>query len=227
MGSLVEWVARARRALSQRLGRFLVLLGLAVVVTVLVAAPPLGAAVQKEVMAVPMSGDTLAAPSGVEARGAEASVMLAPLYLRIPEPQLLNSSMRGEIYSAIVMNPGLTFTQVRAQVGTASGTLQHHLRVLERGGAVRRVRVGKYTRFYPATQRALRLSPPEERIARALAETGGSTQASLGRMLGMSRQLVHYHVGHLEERGVVVREWTDAGGPPVVRLAVPLTPRAW
>lgn len=231
MESLVEWVARARRALSLRLGRILVLLGLAVVVTVLVAAPPLGAAVQKapsdlivgdEVMAVPMSGDTLAAPSGVEVRGAEASVMLAPLYLRIPEPQLLNSSMRGDIYSAIVMSPGLTFTQIRTQVGAASGTLQHHLRVLERGGAIRRVRVGKYTRFYPATQRALRLSPPEERIARALAETGGSTQASLGRMLGMSRQLVHYHVGHLQERGVVVREWADEGSPPVVRLAVPI-----
>ena len=219
-----ERLARARLALSARLGRLQLMATVGAVASFLVVAPPLGAALEAGHDFDSAATDVVMLRSGDAGPldGAGASVLMAPLYLRIPEPELLNSSLRGSIYSVVVQSPGLTFTEIRGQVGAASGTLQHHLRVLERGGALRRVRVGKYTRFYPATSRALRLSPPEERIARALAQLGPSTQATLGRMLGMSRQLVHYHVEHLEGRGVVAREW--ASGAPVVRLTVPISP---
>ena len=227
---ILEIVVRAKRALASRLRHLLLVLGLATVATMLVVAPAMGAAVQK---APSMDGDhALLMDDGAVmhgdtavsafAPGSNASILLAPLYLRLPEPQLLNSSLRSSIYSCVQSNPGATFTEIRTQTGAAAGTVQHHLRVLERGGVLRRVRAGKFTRFYPATQRATRLSPPEERIARALSDVGPTSQAALGRMLGMSRQLVHYHVEHLEMRGIVARE--GASGASVIRLAVPLTP---
>ncbi len=166
---MLEIVARAKRALTSRLSQVFYTFALASVATMLVVAPPMAASVLQGQSvdadhALPMDegavalGDTAASAF---APGSNASILLAPLYLRLPEPQLLNSSMRSSIYSSVQSNPGATFTEIRAQTGAAAGTVQHHLRVLERGGVLRRVRVGKYTRVYPATQRATRLSPVE------------------------------------------------------------------
>ena len=225
-----EMLASAKRALASRLSQVFYTFAIASVASMLLVAPPMAAAMLQNQAAdgdhallvdegVVSLGDTAVSAF---APGSNASILLAPLYLRLPEPQLLNSSMRSSIYSSVQSNPGATFTEIRAQTGAAAGTVQHHLRVLERGGVLRRVRVGKYTRFYPATTRATRLSPPEERIARALSDLGPTSQAALGRMLGMSRQLVHYHVEHLVTRGVVARE--GAANAAVIRLAVPMTP---
>jgi len=226
-----ELLVSAKGALTSRLSHIFYTFAIASVASMLLVAPPMGAAMLQDQA---VDGDhSLLVDEGVVslgdtavsafAPGSNASILLAPLYLRLPEPQLLNSSLRSSIYSCVQSNPGATFTEIRAQTGAAAGTVQHHLRVLERGGVLRRVRAGKFTRFYPATARATRLSPPEERIARALSDVGPTSQAALGRMLGMSRQLVHYHVEHLEGRGIVARE--GAAGASVIRLAVPLTPR--
>jgi DNA-binding Lrp family transcriptional regulator len=227
-----EMLAGAKRALASRLSHIFYTFALASVASMLLVAPPMAAAMlQNQAVDGDHSqlvdeglvslGDTAVSSF---TPGSNASILLAPLYLRLPEPQLLNSSLRSSIYSCVQSNPGATFTEIRSQTGAAAGTVQHHLRVLERGGVLRRVRAGKFTRFYPATARATRLSPPEERIARALSDLGPTSQAALGRMLGMSRQLVHYHVEHLEARGVVTRE--GAASAAVIRLAVPLTPRS-
>jgi len=234
MAQGAEWVKEllvsAMGALTSRLSHIFYTFAIASVASMLLVAPPMGAAMLQNQA---VDGDhTLLMDDGAVthgdtavsafAPGSNASILLAPLYLRLPEPQLLNSSLRSSIYSCVQSNPGATFTEIRTQTGAAAGTVQHHLRVLERGGVLRRVRAGKFTRFYPATARATRLSPPEERIARALSDVGPTSQAALGRMLGMSRQLVHYHVEHLEMRGIVARE--GAAGSSVIRLAVPLTP---
>jgi DNA-binding transcriptional ArsR family regulator len=148
-----------------------------------------------------------------------SSVMLAPLYLRIPEPQLLNSSMRASIYSFVNHNPGATFTQIRESVSAASGTVQHHLRVLVRGGVLRRVRTGKYTRYYPFNHRVLALPPSQETIVKTLATEGPGTKADLAKRTGMSRQLVHYHVEKMAELGLVHVDRDN--GSPVIRLGFP------
>jgi len=166
----------------------------------------------------PYTGTLLEDPTWVN-----SSVMLAPLYLRIPEPQLLNSSMRASIYNHVNSNPGATFTEVREAVGAASGTVQHHLRVLVRGGVLRRVRTGKYTRYYPFNHRVLALPPSQEAIVRSLATEGPGTKAELAQRTGMSRQLVHYHVERMVADGLV--EVDRDNGSPLVRLGLPLDDR--
>jgi DNA-binding MarR family transcriptional regulator len=148
----------------------------------------------------------------------EAPAFMAPLYLRIPEPELLNSSLRAQIFSFVERNPGATFSQIQARVRAAPGTVQHHLRVLVRGEVLRKVRTGKFTRYYPANTPANRLSPPEEKVVMALFKEGPVTQADLAKLLGMSRQLVHYHVSKLEDRGYVVKQHCKGG--PVIHLAI-------
>lgn len=154
---------------------------------------------------------------------AESPVMLAPLYLRIPAPQLLNSSLRASIYTFVNHNPGATFTQIRESVGAASGTVQHHLRVLVRGGVLRRVRTGKYTRYYPFNHRVLALPPSQETIVKTLVKDGPGTKAELARRTGMSRQLVHYHVEKMAELGLV--DVDRDNGSPVIHLGYPALER--
>lgn len=154
---------------------------------------------------------------------AESPVMLAPLYLRIPAPQLLNSSLRASIFTFVNHNPGATFTQIRESVGAASGTVQHHLRVLTRGGVLRRVRTGKYTRYYPFNHRVLALPPSQETIVKTLVTDGPGTKSELARRTGMSRQLVHYHVEKMAELGLV--EVDRDNGSPVVHLGYPAMER--
>lgn len=151
---------------------------------------------------------------------AQSPVMLAPLYLRIPEPQLLNSSMRASIFAFVNHNPGATFTQIRESVSAASGTVQHHLRVLVRGGVLRRVRTGKYTRYYPFNHRVLALPPSQETIVKTLVKEGPGTKAELAQRTGMSRQLVHYHVEKMAELGLVNVDRDN--GSPVIRLGFPV-----
>ena len=149
-----------------------------------------------------------------------SSVMLAPLYLRIPEPQLLNSSMRASIFAFVNHNPGATFTQIRLSTSAASGTVQHHLRVLVRGGVLRRVRTGKYTRYYPFNHRVLALPPSQETIVKTLVKDGPGTKAELAHRTGMSRQLVHYHIEKMAELGLV--DVDRDNGSPVIRLGFPV-----
>jgi predicted transcriptional regulator len=148
-------------------------------------------------------------------------MVLAPLYLRIPEPQLLNSSLRHSIFNYLNHNPGATFSQIRASVGAATGTVQHHLRVLVRGGVLRRVRTGKYTRYYPYNHRVLALGPSQERLVESLATEGPGTKAELARRTGMSRQLVHYHVERMATEGLVLVD--RESGQPFVKLGRPPT----
>ena len=150
---------------------------------------------------------------------ANSSLVLAPLYLRIPEPELLNSSLRAEIFSFISQNPGATFTRVRDSVGAATGTVQHHLRVLVQADMLRKVRTGKYTRYYPFNHRVLALGPSQEAIVRSLADDGPATQADLAHRTGMTRQLVHYHIKNMESSGLV--EVDRDLGTPLVRLGAP------
>lgn len=149
-----------------------------------------------------------------------SSVMLAPLYLRIPEPQLLNSSMRASIFAFVNNNPGAIFTQIRMSMSAASGTVQHHLRVLVRGGVLRRVRTGKYTRYYPFNHRVLALPPSQETIVKTLVSKGPGTKAELAQRTGMSRQLVHYHVEKMAELGLV--DVDRDNGSPVISLGFPV-----
>lgn len=158
-----------------------------------------------------------------DATWAESPVMLAPLYLRIPEPQLLNSSMRASIFAFVNHNPGATFTQIRESVSAASGTVQHHLRVLVRGGVLRRVRTGKYTRYYPFNHRVLALPPSQETLVKTLVKDGPATKAELAKRTGMSRQLVHYHVEKMAELGLV--EVDRDNGSPVIHLGYPVMDR--
>lgn len=222
IAQLTSWLTGLRESLARRVRRFFVVSAF-VAMAMMLAAPAVIASEAPEAEALdPVVLEQAGMWDGTaldDTAWTNSTVMLAPLYLRIPEPDLLNSSVRSTIFEHVSNNPGATFSQIRATVGAATGTVQHHLRVLVRGGVLRRVRTGKYTRYYPANHRVLALPPSQERLVRSLAREGPATKAELARRLDMSRQLVHYHVERLEGKGLLRVERN--GGHPVINLGVP------
>ena len=226
-GDIRSWLTTLKDMLFQRFRRLLVLSGIFALSFMMVV--PL---VSAEAMPDDGHGDVLAVDSLVvfsrsddldvdtTGAGTGTGLFLAPLYLRIPEPDVLNSTLRSNINDLVNERPGATFSEIRVAMGAATGTVQHHLRVLVRSGVLRRVRTGKYTRYYPSNTRVLAIGPTQEMIVKALAMDGPGTKAALGKRMGMSRQLVHYHVERMESVGLVR---IDRGGKvPVISLGLDL-----
>ncbi len=224
---LASWLTGLKLSLAARWRRFFLgswVVGLALLMVLpAMATADVGPVAEAEGIVVDGVTDPYADTPLEDTTWAESSVMLAPLYLRIPEPQLLNNSMRASIFAFVNHNPGATFTQIRESVSAASGTVQHHLRVLVRGGVLRRVRTGKYTRYYPFNHRVLALPPSQETIVKTLVKDGPATKAEIAHRTGMSRQLVHYHIEKMAELGLV--EVDRDNGSPVVRLGYPVMDR--
>lgn len=221
---LMSWLTGLRYALGRKLRAFLPVAPI-VAFALMMVVPSMAAAAGHEAVVAETDSDACVVsdlPDVVmeDSTWTNSSLLLAPLYLRIPEPQLLNHSLRFEIYSFVDRNPGATFTQVKDGVGAASGTVQHHLRVLVRGGVLRVVKTGKYTRYWPCNHRVLAMGPSQEAIVKSLAADGPGTKAELAHRTGMSRQLVHYHVELMVDQGLV-RVDRDSGSP-VVKLGTPI-----
>jgi len=224
---VASWLTGIKLSLAARWGRFfmgswVVALALLMVMPAMASADA-GPLAEAEGIVMDGVSDPYVDTPLEDSTWAHSPVMLAPLYLRIPEPQLLNSSMRASIFAFVNHNPGATFTQIKVSVAAASGTVQHHLRVLVRGGVLRRVRTGKYTRYYPFNHRVLALPPSQETIVKTLVKEGPGTKAELAQRTGMSRQLVHYHVEKMSELGLV--DVDRDNGSPVVRLGFPVLER--
>jgi biotin operon repressor len=220
----VSWLTALRAALGRRLRSFMPVAPI-VAFALMMVVPSMAAVAGPQAVAAEADVDTsvitdLPDVFLEDSTWTNSSLLLAPLYLRIPQPQLLNHSLRNEIFNYVNRNPGATFTQIRDGVGAASGTVQHHLRVLVRGDVLRPMKTGKYTRYWPCNHRVLALGPSEESIVKSIADEGPGTQADLAKRTGMSRQLVHYHVQQMEEKGLV--EVHRENGRPVIALGTPV-----
>lgn len=138
---------------------------------------------------------------------------------------MLDQRTRGLIYEQIRSRPGLWHQQLRADLGLASGTLNHHLHTLERERLIQRRRSGLRLRFYPeeagteaAPQPAGTLAPLPQELVRLLQRRAGLSQSEAARMLGASRQALHYHVDALRAAGLL---WAERQGRETVLSLAP------
>ncbi len=133
--------------------------------------------------------------------------LLMPLFTRLKKKEVLNQFTRGEIYGFIKANPGVHLTAIKENLGLANGVLAYHLKVLIREEFIVARREGGYKRFYPRDMRVPRKRVHFTRlqldIVEKLSMHPGSTQASLARMLGESKQVINYNVGVLVAAGVL------------------------
>jgi DNA-binding MarR family transcriptional regulator len=129
-----------------------------------------------------------------------------PLYSRIERSDLLDHELRREIKTAVEETPGLHMRELARRSEASYGTVVYHLRRLESAGLIRSERDGIKRRFYPADEPVNKGEPPtRERVLAAVRAEPGVHQSAIASELGVSRQLVSYHLDELEEDGKVDR----------------------
>ena len=123
------------------------------------------------------------------------------------------SDVRNAIRGYLATTPGAHFSKLRDDLKLGTGEAQHHLRRLERNGAVVSQKDGDYRRFYPAD----RFSPFEKRalgylrrstprgMLLALLRDPEATGADVARTLDVSRATVSNYAGELETAGLLDR----------------------
>ena len=128
----------------------------------------------------------------------------AAMYSRFKREDVLDHFLRGEIYGAIRMKPGVTYSEMKEQLKLANGTLTYHLHVLERSGMVRSLRSGRNRMYYPEEirpeGRAL-LSAVQKAILELVKSEPGISQTEISAKLDRPTQTVNYNVHRLVKSG--------------------------
>jgi predicted transcriptional regulator len=156
-----------------------------------------------------------------------------------------DSNARDAIVGYLAATPGAHFSKIRDDLKLGTGETQHHLRELDRQGAVESRRDGDYRRFFPADrfdefeQTALgylRRETPRQMLVTLLRNPDASA-SEVADAVGVSAPTVSKHAGQLETAGLLSREdgytveqpetvtlllvrYADSFGPAAEQLAV-------
>ena len=138
-----------------------------------------------------------------------------PFYSRVGPDRVLNNANRKRILTLLRERPGLTIRELGEGAGLARIVVRHHLAMLAAHGLVRTTKLRGARRHYatdaPLDESALGASlvlrhATRRRLASALADLDGATQADLVAATGLSQRLVSYHLSHLGRSRLVDAE---------------------
>jgi predicted transcriptional regulator/uncharacterized membrane protein len=132
---------------------------------------------------------------------------LIVLYTKLKKDRVLDHYLRGKIHGYIIANPGEHYNAIKEQLEVTNGALSYHLRVLEREGYVRSRMDGMYKRFYPADMKLPRtsrdISSFQEVILTIVKNNQGVSQKEIAKRIGVSSQVINYHIKILEDSGLI------------------------
>jgi predicted transcriptional regulator len=154
------------------------------------------------------------------------------------------SEVREAIVGYLAATPGAHFSKLRDDLKLGTGETQHHLRRLERDGAIEHRKDGEYKRYFPAgrfsafEQRALgylRRETPRRMLVALLREPE-ATGSEIAATADVSRSTVSKYAAKLESAGLLSRtdgyrverpetlltlvvRYADSFGPDAVELA--------
>lgn len=166
---------------------------------------------------VPVAPPT-AAPAGPVATASLAAILLGLLavawkflpamYTRIAPTDLLDHARRRAMYEAVLARPGIHKRELHRLVGGAWGPFTFHLHLLADAGYLRSEDRGRYTLLFAAGATTAPTDPviPNPIARRVYAEVpvdGAVAFSALRERVGVSRQLLAYHLRGLESRGLV------------------------
>lgn len=129
----------------------------------------------------------------------------------MPEDDALAQATRRRVFDHVAAHPGTHMRELQRQLAMSAGTLEYHLRVLEREGLLATRRQGRYVRYYVAAQVGrrekdvlglLRQEVPRRACAQLLMEPGQS-HGELLRHFRIAPSTLTFHMKKLVEGGLV------------------------
>jgi WD40 repeat protein/DNA-binding Lrp family transcriptional regulator len=169
------------------------------------------------VVAISIITITIIAYLGLTETGRYTSIqfLFLPLFAKLRKKHPLENKMREIIYEYIELYPGENYTAIKKTLGLANGTLVYHLKILMKENLIKGVSEGRYKRFYPIESDKLdktkiyedkgtqMLTELQKKIIEKIGEEPEISQVEVAKSLGVSRQLVNYHITKLVKAGVL------------------------
>lgn len=136
---------------------------------------------------------------------------LPAMYTRIAPDRLLDNANRRAIYDRVLAQPGIHQRELHRTSGGAWGPFTFHVRLLREAGYLRVEDQGRYKLVFPAgssasaTGAVAAIPHPVTRAVYEAVPPAGAVIAfpELREKVGLSRQLLSYHLRALETRGLV------------------------
>ncbi|HLF05763.1 MAG TPA: winged helix-turn-helix transcriptional regulator, partial [Thermoplasmata archaeon] len=140
----------------------------------------------------------------------------ASMMMRVGREKVLDQFVRGQVFGAIVLQPGINYTEIRRRLRIANGQLAYHLHILLKEEFVLSRRVGAHACFFPAgvpvdIGAGIRLSPLQERLVAMLRSSPGASQTVLAARLDRPVKTIHYNVSRLQKQGMLRVERAGKG----------------
>jgi DNA-binding MarR family transcriptional regulator len=128
-----------------------------------------------------------------------------PLYSRITNGKVLDQSTRKEIYEYIDSNPGTHFSSIMKDLKLKNGVTSYHLAMLEREGFITSKHTGLYRRFSlnGVSTKDLPQTKIRKEIVKTISDNPGISQTDIASSLGVSNQVVNYHIGILRKENSI------------------------
>ncbi len=151
-------------------------------------------------------------------------LLFIPLYTREKTAKHpLKHPKRKDLWDHIRLNPGCTLKELQVRYELPNGTSIYHLNILEDNGFVNSLRDGTHRRFYPHVSKlppseasriypegtptynvgGVQLSRLQFRVYEIVKDNHGISQVEVAEKLGVSRQVVSYHLGLLQDGEII------------------------
>ncbi|MFO8050430.1 MAG: helix-turn-helix domain-containing protein [Thermoplasmatota archaeon] len=129
------------------------------------------------------------------------------IYSKIRKDRLLDHETRQRIVDYLKENPGAYYSQIRKDLDLAHGVLTHHINMLEQQELLFSRQDRSYRRFFldGMYKKGPIVVGNQKKVLDAVRKDPGSSQSKIGKDLGMGRMIVSYHIGQLDELGLVER----------------------
>ena len=122
-----------------------------------------------------------------------------------------SNSTRSEIYSFIVLNPGIQFRGICTGLSIAIGTAEFHLGILKKAGLISFIRDGKYKRFFASKKFSVTemklISLLRHKRIREIVKIINSektvTHKKLASTLNITSQGLTWQVNNLRKEGII------------------------
>lgn len=127
------------------------------------------------------------------------------IYSKIRHDRLLEHQTRQTIVDYLKEHPGAYYSQIRKELDLVHGVLTHHINILEQQELLFSKQDRSYRRFFldGMYKKGPIVVGKQKEVLDAIRRKPGSSQSDIGRVLGMGRMIVSYHINQLEELGLV------------------------
>jgi predicted transcriptional regulator len=141
--------------------------------------------------------------------------IFVPFLAKIRKRHPLENQMRDLIYKYIEHNPGENYSKIKKTLGLANGTLVYHLKILTKENLIKSITQGRRRRFYPIELEILdnnliyefdepqMLTKIQKDILNKISEEPGISKIEMAKSIGVSRQLLNYHLNKLVKFGIL------------------------